>query len=290
VHREDTNGDGISDPYDPMMNPDGDRLSCASPANARCNLTTFRCEHDGTDGAEAGAACHHDFDCEANGDCIPDDGEANNWPGGYCTRFGCDVAGLAGADNNKYQKHGLGIPICVQACEVAATADAGDRFSDARDCRPGYACFWDGAGGAEPDNGGCVPGEYNDVRTANVGDACTDASTCYSPFGLAQCRDFGAGDHCTLFDCGAPGVPADVCGKGALCAMVSGSSTTLCVKTCTSADDCLPGNGCWDTTMGGVVTGGATVCFPGCTADAHCRSTERCAVAMPPAAGECVPR
>ncbi len=288
VIREDSNDNGLLDPYDATMNPGGDHLVYDASTNATCNTTTARCLHDGAAGAEAGDTCYDDFDCEENGDCIPDDGEDGNWPGGYCTKFGCDVAGNDCAPDGKCQERGLGISICVQACQVAATTDSADRFSDPRDCRPGYSCFWDGTGGAAAGNGGCVPGNYNDERTANIGAACTTEATCYSPYGLGQCRDFGAGNHCTLFDCGAPGVPADVCGADAVCAMVSGSTTTLCIKTCTTAADCLAGNGCWDTTMAGITTGGDKVCFPGCLTDGDCRTTERCMGATMTMVGDCV--
>jgi hypothetical protein len=137
-------------------------------------------------------------------------------------------------------------------------------------------------------NGGCVPGNYNAVRTPNVGASCVDESTCYSPYGAGQCRDFGAGGHCTLFDCLAPGVPADVCGTGALCAMVSGSDTTFCAQTCTSASQCNPGNGCWDTSVAGIATGGSRVCFPGCLDTADCRAGETCVGASMTMIGSCV--
>jgi hypothetical protein len=293
VVRKDTNGNGFIDPYDAMANPMGDALVYDDSANSTCNTATYRCEHDGTMGAEAGDTCEFDFECEQNGDCIQDFDDpatAENeggWPGGYCTKFGCDIAGNDCAGAGKCQERGLGIAICVQACEVAATTD-GDPFSDPRDCAPGYSCFWDGTSGAGMGNGGCVPGNYNDVRTANVGEACADETECYSPFGSGQCRDFGAGDHCTLFDCGAPGMPMDVCGTGATCAQISGSDTSLCVKDCTTAADCLPGNGCWDTSVAGINTGGTTVCFPGCLEDSHCGTGERCVGASMTATGECM--
>jgi hypothetical protein len=121
-----------------------------------------------------------------------------------------------------------------------------------------------------------------------VGAACTDETTCYSPYGLGQCRDFGAGNHCTMFDCAAPGLGADVCGAGAMCASISGSDTTLCIKECTTAMDCLAGNGCWDTTVAGIDTGGATVCFPGCLEDTHCRTGQTCVGASMTMVGECM--
>jgi hypothetical protein len=128
----------------------------------------------------------------------------------------------------------------------------------------------------------------NDARTPNVGAACTDPSDCYSPYGLGLCRDFGAGAHCTLFDCAAPGMPDGVCGDGAVCAEVAGAMTSLCIATCETAEDCLVGNGCWDTSVAGIRTGGERVCFPGCLESSHCRDTERCDGATMTSVGTCV--
>ncbi len=294
VVRQDTNDNGFIDPYDAMANPMGDHLVYDDSTMATCNLTTYRCEHNGTMGAEAGDTCTFDFECEENGDCIADNDDpatAENeggWPGGYCTKFGCDIAGNDCAGAGKCQERGLGIALCVQACEVAATVDAADPFSDPRDCAPGYSCFWDGTSGMGMGNGGCVPGNYNDITDPNIGETCMTEADCYSPFGQGQCRDFGAGNHCTLFDCGAPGMPGDVCGAAATCAQISGSDTSLCIKTCTTAADCLPGNGCWDTSAAGINTAGATVCFPGCLEDSHCNTGETCVGASMTAVGECM--
>jgi hypothetical protein len=287
VHRVDTNLNGRLDPYDATTNPGGDRLAYDASTSAMCNFTTYRCTHNGTAGADAGDPCFHDFQCERNGDCVPDDGPPGNWPGGYCTKFGCDVPGNACAGGGKCQSRGLGISMCTDPCQVARTTSATDRFAPPRDCRAGYACFWDGVLGAVADNGACVPGNYNSVRTPNIGATCTTEASCYSPYGLGQCRDFGAGLHCTLFDCGAPGMPADVCGSAALCASVTGSTTTLCMETCTSASTCLPGSGCWDTTAAGIETGGVRVCFPGCLASADCRAGETCVGASATTVGTC---
>lgn len=288
VHRADTDGDGVIDPYDATSNPDGDRLTCATTVAAWCDPTTSRCRHEGTPDAEAGAPCTVDFDCEADGECIPEDGASGGWSDGYCIKLRCDIAGNDCAGAGKCQTEGFGIPVCVQSCEVAATAAVDDRFADPRDCRPGYSCLWDGSSGVGPANGGCARGNYNDVRASNVGEACVDELTCYSPFGLGQCRDFGAGDHCTLFGCGAPGMPSDVCGADAVCAMVGGSTTTLCIATCESADECPVGNGCWDTGVAGIATGEQKVCFPGCLAESDCRSGERCEGATATTTGDCV--
>jgi hypothetical protein len=190
------------------------------------------------------------------------------------------------AGSGACQARGLGVATCLAPCEVARNVTT-SRFSGALGCRAGYSCFWNGVSGSGT-NGGCIPGNYNAVRTPNIGASCFDESTCYSPYGAGQCRDFGGGSHCTLFDCAAPGMPSNVCGTGALCVQVSGSDTSFCARSCTSASQCLAGNGCWDTSTAGVVTGGSNICFPGCLADADCRTTERCIGASMTMVGECL--
>ncbi len=287
VRRADTNGDGVIDPYDATDNPEGDRLKCETEVRAYCDMATGRCRHEGIPGAQAGDPCTDDFECEADGECLVDRGADGGFPGGYCIKRGCDLAGNECAGEGKCQERGFGFPACLAPCEVAATDTADDPFAPSRDCRAGYTCFWDGTSGASTTNGACIPANDNDVRTPNIGASCANESECYSPFGLGQCRDFGAGDHCTLFDCAAPGMPADVCGDAAVCAPVSGSVTSICIATCESAADCREGNGCWDTSVAGIDTGGATVCFPGCLEDGHCLPTQRCVGASMTSVGQC---
>lgn len=291
VFRKDTNMNGIIDPYDAVSNATGDALVYDDSVNGTCNLDTYSCRQDGGSGI-AGDNCTDETQCEANGSCISDDGEDGGWTGGYCTKFGCDLAGNDCAAPGKCQERGLGIALCTLACQVSDVATADDPYSANNTCAAGFSCFWDGTSGDTAGNGACVPGNYNAIRTTDTtgqtGQTCTDESDCNSPFGLGQCRDFGAGDHCTLFDCAAPGLPADVCGTGNVCATVSGSDTTLCAKGCTSADECLDGNGCWDTSPAGINTGGVPVCFPGCLEDSHCPTGETCAGASATAVGECM--
>ncbi len=259
-----------------------------------CNPTTYRCEHVPPDGAEAGDRCDRDSQCELFGRCI-DEADFPDWTEGYCLKSGCAVRGNECAGSGVCDSRAFGSAACLAPCEVGATAPADDPFAPARDCRAGYACLWRGTAG--DDNGVCVPGRYNDVRTANVGASCDatgDAAECYSPYGLGTCRDWdGAGPgggYCTLFDCGAPGVDSEtVCGEGALCAGVATSDSTLCLATCAGAADCEDGWGCWDTTPAGISTGGRRVCFAGCLADEDCRAGESCAGVSTTSIGECTP-
>jgi hypothetical protein len=208
------------------------------------------------------------------------------------------VPGNSCATGGVCDDRAFGIPVCLAPCQVAAPSTAGNIFSNARDCRTGYACFWDGVSGAVAGNGVCIPGSYNAIRTPNIGADCSgasgtgDDSLCYSPYGLGQCRDWdgaGAGvPYCTIFDCGAPGISSTVCGTGAVCASVTASPTTLCLETCTSASTCAPGYGCWDTTSAGIETGGVQVCYAGCMASTDCRTGESCIGASATTLGECL--
>jgi len=291
VYREDTNEDGTID--DGPAEGGVDRLVYDTDGNWTCDTTTNRCVHDGATGATAGDTCLKDTDCEARGSCLDEAGTDGDWPGGYCFKLGCDVAGNECAESGVCDDRAFGIPVCLAPCEVAALTDDTDIFSSARDCREGYSCFWDGASSAGADNGVCIPGNYNDVTTPNIGADCMgDEANCYSPYGMGQCRDWDGDDGpgptvCTIFDCGAPGMPSDVCGGDAVCAQVSDSATTLCLQSCASAEDCEEGYGCWDTSAAGITTGGETVCFAGCLEDGDCRSGETCVGASMTMLGQC---
>ena len=295
IYRPDTNGNGTIDAYDPVTNPGGDRLTYDTTGGWTCNTTTRRCQHLAPAGANAGDACVRDSQCERYGRCLE---AAIGWPGGYCIKNGCDVAGNACATGGVCDTRAFGTSVCLAPCTVAATATVGNVYSNARDCRTGYACFWDGVSGTTANNGVCIPGNYNAVRTANTGADCRDAfgepdeTRCHSPYGLGQCRDWdgpagAAVPSCTFFDCGAPGVPSTVCGTGGVCASVTASVTTLCLETCTSASTCAPGHGCWDTTTAGIDTGGLRVCFSGCMSSTDCRVGETCIGGSATTLGEC---
>jgi hypothetical protein len=104
---------------------------------------------------------------------------------------------------------------------------------------------------------------------------------CYSPFGYGACDpDL----HCTVFECGAEGVPVDICGDSATCIdflPLFGLDLFACLKTCASADDCLPlgarteGDACADVDLDPNMT---LECFPFCLSSDECRDGEVCAV------------
>jgi len=221
-----------------------------------------------------------------------------DWPGGYCTKFGCDLAGNECAGGGRCMD--LGVHVCVQPCTVGAEATQPyviGATGHGEGCRDTYACIWNGTDGAGvPNNGGCIPGEYNDIAVNNIGAGCAGMdsdSMCYSPFGLGRCFDadawfeegpFPSSGYCTMVGCAAPGLPTDVCGIGNQCVSLGGD-TTICAKGCTLPDDCVAGYGCVD--FDGMETT-PKVCFPACAGAADCRATERCDIPSGEMIGRCV--
>ncbi|MDH3202738.1 MAG: hypothetical protein OEM15_17760 [Myxococcales bacterium] len=284
VFREDSNDNGMFDPWDPetMM---GDRLVYDTNSTFVCNTATYRCEHPGTPGAEAGIACDDDQQCEANGTCL--DEALFGFPGGYCSKIRCDLDGNDCAGAGVCAGLGFGVPLCAESCQVGSGATPGDPntyLNNTQGCREGYTCFW---GGVPNDTTGvCVPGVYNDVITNNVGADCMTNDTCYSPFGQGVCADAElacsflgapageacpAGFGCSVLDCGVPGIPNDVCGDNATCVGLP-SGLSLCLQDCESAEDCLAGSACIDLDEDPL-----SICFPLCLDDdLECRSGEVC--------------
>ena len=286
VSREDTDGSGEIESYDPVSMT-GDRLVYDAASTFVCNRQTYRCEHPGVVGAAAGIACENDQDCEARGICLDEASFA--FPGGYCSKLRCDLEGNPCADDGVCAEVGFGSPVCAEPCNVGAGAVEGDvrtYLATRQGCRDEYTCFWNGVAGDA--RGACVPGVYNDVQTPNIGEACGDNGTCYSPFGQGVCGDeeltcsildapagetCPVGFGCAVLDCAAPGIPADVCGSDALCVLFA-SGLSLCLEACVDADDCLPGAACFDVDEDPATVD--SVCFPFCLDDDECRSGEVC--------------
>ncbi len=224
-------------------------------SDAVCNTETFRCEHSGTDGKEAGDACVFDEDCEPNGICL--DG-----PDGYCSKFGCDIAGNECAGDAV-----CGFGRCLGACELGPT-EMTPPIEDTQGCRPGYTCYWDRVDETIP-SGFCDIGRFNSQDTNNIGETCDSSDQCYSPFGYGGCDpDF----HCTVYECGVPGMPEGICGDGNSCVdfIDFGIDLFACLRDCTDAFDCVEGDACADLDED-PSTVDDLVCFPFCISDDECR-------------------
>lgn len=273
-------------------NADGGLAWDPDRATHVCDPMSFRCRHPGTEGVEAGDRCTKDADCEADGLCFVDVG----YEGGYCTKLDCDVEGRECAGKGVCRDR-----LCLRGCTVGVEPEA-DRLGaegHGQGCRPGHACFWDGVGQAFAEgNGSCDVGNYNDALPSTFGGPCSRHAQCYSPFGYGGCLP-EAGTSlpeglCTIFDCGAPGLPRDICGAEAQCVGFGAEDLTICLRNCASADECRAGFGCvdWD---GSELT--PKVCYA-CAHDGECRSGERCTSEPPsgsgeptlePSSGTCVP-
>ncbi|HEX7476981.1 MAG TPA: hypothetical protein VF331_04190 [Polyangiales bacterium] len=284
----DNTGDGVADAlsYDPT-------------SKAVCDAKTGRCGHTGT-GGSTGTTCKRQDDCEPDGTCIaPLSTLAGlHFPGGFCTKFGCDVAGRSCPGSKvvceslrPWNGSSSSAPACLSSCTVGAEPSA-QRLGVAghgTDCRTGYRCHYNG--GLDATDGVCVGGNYNAVTKNNVGAGCKTDDECYSPFGFGRCLTLavgivsGSSGVCAIMDCAAPGLPADVCGTHNECIGLSGD-LTFCVHDCSTAADCAAGDACADDD-GDPAT--VTICYPACSADKECRAgKETCSIPSGATRGQCV--
>jgi hypothetical protein len=274
-----------------------------------CNVMTGLCEARGRAGATAGDDCMEDSDCEDDGLCLGGDGDPElpvTLQDGYCIRLGCNDTDLRCQTGDVCSQSLFGLPggVCMDGCVVGGEMTAEQRLGLAGghpDCGDGETCFWDGVHGtADPNNGGCYPGNYNAVSTYNVGESCDSDEDCYSPFGLGRCL-FGEGNTlgdrvgsgiCAVGGCGGTMmgvglrvgaeesivVPSDVTmcagapGNNDICVRFS-EMQTFCVSGCTEAADCPSGYACPNL---GDALRPLRLCWPACQADADCRSGSRC--------------
>ncbi|MEZ4323723.1 MAG: hypothetical protein R3B40_00830 [Polyangiales bacterium] len=277
ISREDTNMNGMIERFD-IDAGTGDRLVYHQGSEATCDPDTFRCTHPGTPGAVAGDPCVFNEECEADGRCLNE--TSFEFPGGYCSKYRCDFAGngCAGA-GSVCNSRGVGFPACLAGCTLGTGVTQGDvntYLNNTQGCRTGYACVWDGRSAAVPNNGSCLPGEYNAVTEPNVGAPCTTSSECYSPFGQGVCFSQNSGypgGYCSILDCGTVGMPADMCGDGNTCVEL-GAGTRVCLSSCNTALDCRLGYACGDIDGDPQTMGKA--CFSDCLATDECRVGETC--------------
>jgi len=298
IYREDTNGNGIIDPFNPIVNREGDQLVLDPNAEgAVCNTDTFRCDVPGNPAATAGEPCDRDSQCLENGTCLAEIETDGEFPGGYCTRFGCeDPARTCDDDDEICMAKDLGVDACLARCTVGAEADNPllrlGVDGRALDCRRNYRCAWDGV---SDDQGGCLPGNYNAIpeESANLGETCgaldpapigLEDGNCWSPFGAGVCigRTFRAMDPsnpvarsawtaCALRDCFAPGIAETCTAQEGACIELANTgrgepSNSLCLPTCEEPADCPPFPGDTISAMACNETfrSGVSVCHPSC--------------------------
>lgn len=270
----DANGDGEPD----MVDYD-------SESEQTCDDKTGRCIHASGPQAD-GQSCSRDEDCSDDGLCIPPNAApaGQRFPGGYCTRRGCEVEGRE-CDSGTFcesLRPWLGEsetePLCFARCKIGAEEESLrlGKSGHGEGCRTGFRCHYNGGVGAA--SGVCVGGVYNDVKTNNVGAACKTNDECYSPYGLGYCLAYALSGNvqtpgiCTIMDCGAPGIPKDVCGLGNECVSQDSDQST-CLHNCKAATECPTGFACTDDD-GEKAT--PKTCFPLCLTAADCRMNERC--------------
>ncbi len=279
---QDVTGDG---------NPDFVDLGASYPGY--CDSVTGRCRLHGTPGARPGDPCTQDAQCPDDGLCV----RAAGADSGVCTRLGCTAPGFeCGSGESCDQRNlGAGQSGCLAGCQVGAEdgtpAMLGTGGGNPQ-CDPSQACVWNGSSmPGDAVTGSCVPGQYNAVRTPNIGAPCTASSDCYSPFGYGVClfTETGRG-MCTVQSCATfldgagnqvdgllPGVTigSPICDStgGEVCVNLGGrrgSPETYCLKQCEAPSDCAPGRACAE------VAAGSTFCWPYCYGDGDCHAGARC--------------
>jgi hypothetical protein len=285
-------------------NSDGmpDDLTYDAQSKAICDTKTFRCVLPGAGGSQpTGAPCDRLDDCDPEGHCLQSlqtyGGMA--FPGGYCTKLGCDLKGRDCTGDNavctQLRTWGSAGTLtgrsCLQGCAVGAepAADQVGTNGHGKGCRAGYRCHYNGGSGTQ--QGVCVGGNYNAVTASNVGDKCENDADCYSPFGLGNCLSLSVGTVqsptgvCSIMDCSVPGLPDDLCGSGNQCIGLSGD-VTFCAKSCLEATECAAGQACADDDSDPSTP---KICYPACFGDADCRAgQERCSATASTMVGSCV--
>lgn len=303
VYREDTNGNGEIDRYNPILNRDGDRLVFEEGTDAFCSPDTWFCKQSGNPDATAGDPCDRNGVCMQDGECLTEIATDGEFPGGYCTRLGCDVPGRGCDDTDEVcQSRGFGdTPACLRRCTVGAEADLPQKLGETGSgsgCRETYACKWNGRLSPSNDVGGCLPGNYNGIAEPNLGANCGAAvgdyravdASCYSPFGVGECSgrvlrlDSNTDPDqvgrtwwttCSIADCRADGIDDECSTAGGVCVEFAGGepSNSRCLQPCETQADCAsPALAC----NTGLTGDGQGVCWWSCRDRRGRRQDEYC--------------
>ena len=171
-------------------------LAAATDHPETCNMTTGRCESDGTAGATVGTHCTSNHDCAAGtGICLN---------GGHCAEFGCPMAGTATGTCGTAAA-GVCLPVnnaphpnslCLLGCDTAT------------DCGAGNVCnLFAGGRMIGTHHGYCIGGCATDDQcnnSATLSETCTDYTTT-DPMGATTSHN----GRC-VHRCGGTGAPVVV--------------------------------------------------------------------------------
>ena len=148
--------------------------------------------------------------------------------------------------------------LCVQTRVEGVTCSSW--CGDDDECGPGASC--------DVEAGRCRPPGPVTPRGARLGEACTQASDCWSSLCItSDLADGYVQGYCTR-PCSVlqAGLHQSNCGEGVAC-----NSSGYCAAACTRHDDCRAGYLCVSTSAGE-----PNGCLPGCTDERPCPDGFRC--------------
>ena len=173
---------------------------------------------------DTGAACVDGETC-AGGDCLG----SRTWPGGYCSQIGCDPIACAAANGTCMfgGLDGRSEDICVKPC------------NSERECRDGYGCYDINDQGLSA----CLP-EREEPTGAADAEPCQSNNDCAGGTCIPEAEGWPQG-YCTTLNCDT----REDCARGPNDSLDNrclrnGQGPNLCVRICTSPNDCREGYTC----------------------------------------------
>lgn len=262
-------------------NPCGMPYLCKTPVLIPGNGITGTCLPSAGQETVVGRACTSSSQCgSVNGICIPSTqlpSGAPAWYGGYCSQDCNPNTGTpCPSGSSCYNVDGQGTYRCLKQCQPGSNQ-----------CRQNYSCS--PLAGLDAGVGACVSAcvgdvdcganqicrtcdgicEFKQTSTTQVGDPCTNGSTC------------GVGQVCLKFPWNTLGVCSQpcstgcaVCPQGSTCRAVGANNAGYCLKDCQDGT-CAAGEQCG-------YTGTGRGCMPACQSSLDCPTNFVCS------AGQCV--
>ncbi len=191
------------------------------------------------------------FDADSRGDCQP----------GYT----CDV----------------GENVCLEGCVADEQCNLGWGIRR----HEGLVSIVDGDLTCNTTTGRC---DWTPPADAAFGSECDSNADCPADVGVCL-----IGNRCATYQCNLPDASGTAamypCPTGAICVGIGGNEAAFCLDTCTTPEDCFPGQAC--SPQAGLPGGATGLCFGICENDGECRSDERCRIGgfTDPTIGTCQP-